>query len=325
MNILSVENLSAHIHAPDKTIYLLKNISFTLKRGETLAVIGESGCGKSTLCKTILGLLPSHFQTGGVLTFFKDDNTFVKISNRDSSRFKNLHGSNMGMVFQDAAGSINPLFKCGKQIVDVLKEHISNSPLRDKHQAVQLIEQVGLSDPTDVFNKYPHQLSGGMSQRIALALALAGNPDLLIADEPTSSLDTTAKIQYLELLRELKTKNNLSLILVTHNLNDALRFSDSILVMYNGSGIEYRHTADLQQAPAHPYTKALLDIRAALNQGRLPRPIPGETPSITRSIPGCPFHPRCPKTSDICRDTFPLPTALSESHFVCCHHPLETN
>ncbi|MDO9548641.1 MAG: ABC transporter ATP-binding protein [Candidatus Marinimicrobia bacterium] len=325
MNILSVEYLSVHIHYPDKNIYLLRDISFTLKRGETLAIIGESGCGKSTLCKMIVGLLPPHFQTGGTLNFFKNDNTVIKITNREDPRFKNLRGSNISMVFQDAPGSINPLFKCGKQIVDVLKEHASDSSSQNKQQAIQLIEQVGLSDAEAVFNKYPHQLSGGMSQRIALALALASHPRILMADEPTSSLDSIAKKQYLDLLQELKKKNNLSLILVTHDLNEALGFSDSMLVIYNGHGIEYRNTTDIQRAPAHPYTNALLDIQTALNQNRLPRPIPGATPSITQSIPGCPYHPRCQRASDLCRNTFPLPTALSESHFVCCHRPLETN
>ncbi len=323
MILLSVKNLSVQIPHHDKAIHLLKDISFTLKRGETLAIIGESGCGKSTLCKSILGLLPQYFQTTGSLTVYQND-VDIQLHNQNDPHFNTIRGSNISMVFQDAPGSINPLFKCGQQIVDVLKEHASGSPIQNKQRAIQLIEQVGLTDTEDIFNKYPHQLSGGMSQRIALALALAGNPDILIADEPTSSLDVTAKTQYLDLLRKLRAKNNLSLILITHNLNDALSFSDSILIMYNGRGIEYRHTADLQQGPAHPYTKALLDIQTALNQGRLPQSIPGETPSITKSIPGCPFHPRCPKTSDICRATLPQPTFFLENHFVCCHHPLKS-
>jgi len=324
MIILAVKNLSVQIPSRDKTIHLLKNISFTLKQGEILAIIGESGCGKSTLCKSLLGLLPRHFQTTGSFTINKN-NAEIQLHYQDDSQFNNIRGSSISMVFQDAAGSINPLFKCGQQIVDVLKEHSFGSPFQNKQRAIQLIEQVGLTDAEDVVNEYPHQLSGGMSQRIALALALASNPDLLIADEPTSSLDSMGKIQYLDMLRELKGRNNLSLILVTHNLNDALRFSDSILVMYNGHGVEYQKIESLQQAPAHPYTKALLDIQFTLNQHCLPRPIPGEAPSITKSISGCPFHPRCPKASDICRVTFPQPTFFSENHFVYCHHPLGSN
>lgn len=322
MNILSVNNLSVQIHRPDKNIQLLKDISFTLQRGETLAIVGESGCGKSTLCKAIAGLLSPPFQSGGSLNFFKNDHTDIEINELNDPRFKNLRGATIGMVFQDAAGSINPLFKYGNQILDVLKEHTTNPPYPNRQNVIRLIKQVGLSDVETIFDTYPHQLSGGMSQRVALALALAGNPKLLIADEPTSSLDSIAKIQYLDLLRKLKEQNNLSVIYVTHNLNDALGFSDSILVMYNGRGIEYNKTANIQQAPAHPYTKALLDIQSALNHNRLALPIPGETLSITRSIPGCPFHPRCQRTSDICRNILPPPIALSESRFVFCHHPL---
>jgi len=324
MNILSVKNLSVHIHHQDKDIQLLKDISFTLQRGETLAIIGESGCGKSTLCKAIAGLLPPPFQSRGSLNFFKNDHTDIEINEQNDPRFKNLRGAEIGMVFQDAIGSINPLFKCGNQILDVLKEHTTIPPYSNRQDAIRLIKQVGLPDAEILFDTYPHQLSGGMSQRIALALALAGNPHLLIADEPTSSLDSIAKMLYLNLLRKLKEQKNLSVIYVTHNLNDALGFSDSILVMYNGWVIEHNKTANIQQAPAHPYTKALLDIQAALNHNRLARPIPGETPSITRSIPGCPYHPRCQRTSDLCRNILPHSSAHSESRFVFCHHPLDT-
>lgn len=324
MILLAVKNLSVQIPQQDKTIHLLKDISFTLKRGETLAIIGESGCGKSTLCLSILGLLPQHFQTAGNLTFYKNG-VEIQLQDQTDPHFNNIRGSIVSMVFQDTLGSFNPLFRCGQQIIDVLKEHVSGSPIQNKQRAIQLIQQVGLNDAEDVFNKYPHQLSGGMSQRVALALALASNPDLLIADEPASSLDSMAKNQYLDMLRELKDKTNLALILVLHDLNDALRFSDSMFVMYNGRGFEYRKKSDIQKTPAHPYTRALIDIQNSLNQTRLPQQIPGEVPSITKLIPGCPFHPRCSKRSDICRTTFPPPTFFLNNHFVCCHHYFKSN
>jgi len=213
-----------------------------------------------------------------------------------------LRGSKIGMVFQDAAGSLNPLFTCGEQILDILREHAASSESIGKKHALELFEKVGLTDAENIYCSYPHQLSGGMSQRIALALALAGNPQVLIADEPTSALDSIAKKRYLDLLYKLKEEYGLSLIFVTHNLNDALRFSGSIMVLYNGRSIEYRKTADLQKTPAHPYTKALLDIQVALNSNQLPKAIPGEAPSIKNSSAGCPYHPRCPPAVPITPD-----------------------
>lgn len=319
MTILAVEKLSVNIPG-NKPISILKDISFNLQKGETLGVIGESAAGKSTLCKTIMGILPSNFHATGVLRYY-GTGTARSISEWNDNNFAGLRGSEIGMVFQDSPGSLNPLFKCGAQLLDVLSEHSGTNKPQNKQDALKFLSGLGYDDGATIYNLYPHQLSGGMAQRISLALALAGQPRILIADEPTSSLDTNSKAQYLDLLQELKEKKQLSLIFVTHNLDDAIHISDSVLVIYNGCAVELQKTGDLQKAAAHPYTEALLDIHSKIKINRFPDSIPGEAPSQTININSCPFHPRCSKATAVCRKKFPEKHIFSESSFVRCHHP----
>ncbi|MCK4715375.1 MAG: ABC transporter ATP-binding protein [Candidatus Marinimicrobia bacterium] len=324
MSLLTVENLSVINSPSGRSISILKNISFSLNSGETLAVIGETGSGKSMLCKSIIGLLPPGFSCSGNIWYTSSDNIKTSIITAEESDLLNIRGREIGMVFQEAVASLNPVVRCGNQITDVLSIESKIDKNKAKKQARKLLETVGLSEPERIFHAYPHQLSGGMAQRVVLALALAGEPQLLIADEPSSSLDSTSKKYYLNLLNQFKQENNLTLILVTHDVDEALSFSDNILVLYAGCMTEYGRTGDIQKTPAHPYTKALLDIARALKENDSPTPIPGEIPSLTNPPSGCRFHPRCPKAQDICRLKEPSYICISDNHYVRCFFPAET-
>ncbi|MGC9362935.1 MAG: ABC transporter ATP-binding protein [Fidelibacterota bacterium] len=321
MLILSATKLSVSVKTPARKLPLIKDLSFTLRQGETLAVVGENASGKTTLCKTLTGLLPGNFQISGSLKYHPNPTTAIELTDQSESRPIQINGKEIAMVFQDAPGSLNPLMKCGAQLLDVFKEHSASTNLENKQRTLQLLGQLGLPEPATIFNSYPHQLSGGMAQRVALALALAGNPRVLITDEPTTALDTIAKNRYLQLLQTLKKQNSLALIFVTHNLNEALSFADSILILYNGYGLEYGSAPVLREQPRHPFTSDLLDIQKALNQNRLPQPIPGESPSFGQPVGGCPYHPRCSQATERCRTTFPPRLSLANDAFVSCYYP----
>jgi len=324
MSLLTVENLSVINSSSGRSISILKNIGFSLNSGETLAVIGETGSGKSMLCKSVIGLLPPGSSCSGNIWYTSSDNTKTSIITVEEKDLLNIRGREIGMLFQEAAASLNPVIRCGNQITDVLSVKSRIDKIKAKKQACKLLETVGLSEPERIFHAYPHQLSGGMAQRVTLALALAGEPQLLIADEPSSSLDSISKKHYLNLLDRLKQENNLTLILVTHDVDEALSFADNILVLYAGCMIEYGGTGEIQKAPAHPYTKALLNIACALKDNDLPAAIPGEISSLTNPPSGCRFHPRCPKAQDICRAKEPSSIDISDNHSVQCFFPAET-
>lgn len=321
MTILAVTELAVSIKTYSRVLSLIKNLSFTLRQGETLAIVGESGSGKTTLGRTIIGLLPENFQVNGSVKYYPHATTAIELSGQPKSRPKYIIGKEIAMVFQDPPGSLNPLLKCGVQLLDVFKAHTSESLSGYKQRALHVFEKLGLPDPATVFSSYPHQLSGGMAQRVALALALGGNPQVLIADEPTTALDTIAKNRYLQLLQTLKIQNSLSLILITHNLSEALSYADSLLVLYNGYGLEYGSTATLQDQPRHPYTSDLLEIQKTIDRNQLPQPIPGESPSLEQPLSGCPYHSRCSRATERCRTTFPPRLSLANDAFVFCYYP----
>jgi len=319
VSLITVENISVSLGRTP----ILKNINFSVETGETLAIVGETGCGKSLLCKTLLNILPQSLSVSGNIRFNIADKNRIDILSSGEQTLKTIRGKEIGMVFQDVFASLNPVIKCGKQISDILTVKSKTDRQTKKSRVFSLLEMVGLSDVTRVFNSYPHQLSGGMQQRMALAIALAGEPRLLIADEPSSSLDSIAQKQYLDLLNRLKQEINLTLVLVTHDLDEAFAFADKILVLYAGYTAEYGNTADIRTAPAHPYTKALLDIYQAFRENRQPTPLPGEIPSLGNPPGGCRFHPRCYRVQPACTEQAPPKKDLSGRHYTWCFNPIE--
>lgn len=321
MPILSIENLSVRTRK-FKPASLLEDISFVLNPGETLAVIGESGAGKSTICRAILGILPKSLDIRGCMKYNHSE-IEISIGNWDDDRqFTPLRGSEIALIFQDAAGSMNPLRKCGNQIRDIMKTADNHTSIT-KQSILDFLSQTGFREPDTIYRSYPHQLSGGMAQHVALALALAGQPKILIADEPTSSLDAISKQKYLDRLAIMKKKYDLSLIFITHNLNDALSLSDSILVLYRGRAVEFRKTADLKTSPKHPYTGDLLNLLRSVNQSRMPDEMAENFPVGGNHDSGCPYCQKCSRATALCGKTFPPKTIIKQPYYFCCNYPLE--
>jgi peptide/nickel transport system ATP-binding protein len=316
-DILVVNNLSL----TSNSVVFFKDVSFTLKSGRTLAIIGETGCGKSLLCKSLIGLQPPGFEISGSILFYQDRSHAIEITEAAESTMSTIRGSQIGFVFQEATASFNPLLSCGMQVFHVLRSHDAGSKDTLKQRTLALLEQVGFSDADRIYRCYPHQLSGGMAQRVSLALALAGEPQILIADEPSFALDSVAKKEYLQLIKDLCSKINLSLILVTHDIQEAFSYSDDILVLYAGCPAEIISNPSNKTIPSHPYTQALLNIAKAFQNFKLPQPIPGEVPSITSPPRGCRFHPRCNRAQPICRESYPEKRDLGSNHFVWCFFP----
>jgi peptide/nickel transport system ATP-binding protein len=319
MPILTLQNIGVGIRQNGHTLPILKSISFSLERGAILALVGESGCGKSTLCKTVAGLLPVNFRKEGTITIHNKSGDTVITPDSARQIYSELWGTEIGFIFQNALGSLNPVLRCGVQLIHLL----TGDKKSKKRRAIALLKIVGFSDPHKILRSYPHQLSGGMVQRLALALALAKKPEFLIADEPAASLDTTARKNYLGLLRQLNEEKEVTIIFATHNIDDALSFADTVLIMYAGRIAELGNTAAIRKHPAHPYTHGLLKISDALNEYRMPAPIQGESPSLNQPVSGCPFHPRCFNARESCRTYSMTLNGDYPTHFYCCQYPVK--
>ncbi len=315
--LLEVNNLRVNYYTLEGIVKAVRGVSFRLRRGESLCLVGESGSGKSTIGLTIIRALPQNARVEGNIII--DGVDILRISEEEMSR--DIRGKKVSMIFQDPAATFNPLFTIGELMCDVMRHHLG---IKDKvelrKRAIEMLKVVGLPDPERVFNSYPHELSGGMLQRAAIAIALSTNPELLIADEPTTMLDVTLQAQILDLLRKLKSKFNLSLIFITHNLGVAAEICDRILVMYAGVPFEEGPTEVILTRPLHPYTKRLLECvpRAHRRISRL-RYIPGMLPDMKNPPPGCPFHPRCDECMDVCKKSLPLMVEVEPNHRVACH------
>lgn len=255
-NVLEVKNLVVDIRTQKGIIHAVRGVSFSLRQGETLAVVGESGCGKSMTMKAVMQILPKNARiTDGQVLFHGKD-----LSKYSDRRMEKLRGSDISMIFQDPMTSLNPTMKIGKQIEEVLKLHRKEmTPDERRKRVVELLDLVGISNPETRYGQYPHQLSGGQRQRVDIAMALACDPDVLIADEPTTALDVTIQAQILDLMRELQKKVRTSIIIITHNLGVVANIADRVAVMYGGKIVETGDVRDIFYSPAHEYTKALLD------------------------------------------------------------------
>src|SRR5918994_1515397 len=322
-NLLQVKDLRISFSTYAGEVQAVRGVSFDLRRGETLAIVGESGSGKSVTAKSIMRLNPeaNTIVRGGEIHFEGED--ILKLSEK---RMQDIRGPKIAMVFQDPMTSLDPTMRVGRQITESLKKHLGLSGQRAKERAVELLTLVGIPNPEDRVRQYPHQFSGGMRQRVVIAIALACDPQILIADEPTTALDVTIQAQILNLLRELQEKIGTSVILITHDLGVVASVADRIAVMYAGKLVETGTVRETFYDPQMPYTWGLLASipLPTADRRRDLIPIPGSPPDMLEPPTGCPFTPRCPYAMQICAEEMPDYTTFSAEHRAACwlHHPM---
>ena len=317
MSLLTVTDLQLGYPTPSGLVATpVDRISFTLDRGEMLALVGESGCGKSLTALALLGLVPPPGRVSAGSHIRLEDDDVLAL---DGAGLRNLRGGRIGMVFQDPTTSLNPVFTAGEQLVEAIRAHRSMSAAEARIEARQLLDEVGIPDPDHRLDAYPHQLSGGLRQRVMIAIALAGRPDLLIADEPTTALDVTVQAQILELVDQLRRAHGMAVLLITHDLGIVAGRADRVAVMYAGQIIEMAETASLFRQPSHPYTRGLLRALPRIDHppGRL-TPIPGGVPTPSAWPAGCRFHPRCPEALDRCQGEAPPEADAGLRHLARC-------
>ncbi len=316
--LLDVDNLHVEFRTRDGIARAVNGVSYSLREGETLAVLGESGSGKSVTAQAIMGILdtPPGYVTQGAVRFRGEDLLAMSESQRRGYR-----GTNIAMIFQDALSSLNPVFSVGWQIAEMFRVHKGMGKKAAMAKAVELMELVNIPAARERVRDYPHQFSGGMRQRIMIAMAIALDPDVLIADEPTTALDVTVQAQIMQLLKELQRERNMGLILITHDLGVVADVADRIAVMYAGRIVESADVHDIYARPAHPYTEGLLaSIPRVDMKGQELSAIKGLPPNLMSVPPGCPFNPRCPYVQDICREKEPQPPyQVDASHTSACH------
>src|SRR5437868_14733125 len=314
--LLEVTNLETHYvsFGGARVIKAVDDVSFTLNEGETLGIVGESGCGKTTTCLSIVGLLPPAARiVGGRIEFAGKD-----LAQLSQSEMRRVRGAQIAMILQDPMASLNPLFSIYTQVAEPAYYHRSIRGRSLRQRVRQLLDAVRIPSPAQRMREYPHQMSGGMRQRIVGAIALAGGPRLIIADEPTTNLDVTIQAQYLDLLKDLQQETGVAVIFVTHNLGIVARMCDKLAVMYAGKIVEAGSVRDLFNAPQHPYTKGLLGSMPKLGSKDKLFAIPGQPPDLATLPPGCAFHPRCPEALARCADEEPGVTRLGDDWTARC-------
>ena len=316
--LLRVQNLQVAFETVEGTSKAVSDISFDLSPGETLGIVGESGGGKSVVSLAIMGLIPSPPGriTRGEIRFLNKN-----LLNLSVNEMRGVRGNEISMIFQEPMTCLNPLHTCGKQIREPLILHQKMPCKQAASQAVELLRQVGIAGPRGVARMYPHQISGGMRQRVMIAMALACRPKLLIADEPTTALDVTIEAQIIELMKRLKQEINAGIIMISHNLALVAEVCDRILVMYCGWMVEEAPVRRLLQNPCHPYTRGLLASIPKITPDKVRlKPIRGIVPNPFAMPGGCSFHPRCDEATDRCREALPAPIDLGGGHRVRCWH-----
>src|SRR5437764_2347584 len=314
--LLEVTNLEAHYvsFGGARVIKAVDDVSFTLNEGETLGIVGESGCGKTTTCLSIVGLLPPAARiVGGRIEFAGKD-----LAQLSQSEMRRVRGAQIAMILQDPMASLNPLFSIYTQVAEPAYYHRSIRGRALRQRVRQLLDAVRIPSPAQRMREYPHQMSGGMRQRIVGAIALAGGPRLIVADEPTTNLDVTIQAQYLDLLKELQQETGVAVIFVTHNLGIVARMCNKLAVMYAGKIVEAGTVRELFNDPKHPYTKGLLGSMPKLGSKEPLFAIPGQPPDLATLPPGCAFHPRCAEAIPRCAHEEPCETRLSASWSVRC-------
>lgn len=321
--LLEVKNLKVSFHTYAGEVQAVRGVSFSMDRGETLAIVGESGSGKTVTSKAIMGLLPessAEIKTGSEILF-----NGVNILNYSKKKWREFRGKNAGMVFQDPMTSLNPTMKIGKQIAEGIRVHEKISKKASMQKTLEILRQVSIPNPEERLEEYPYEFSGGMRQRVVIAEALASNPELLIADEPTTALDVTIQAQILNLLKNVQKTFNTAIILITHDLGVVAGMADKIAVMYAGEIVEFGTVDEIFKNPQHPYTYALLNAIPRLdtkNKAELVS-IPGTPPDLIKPPEGCGFSLRCGHCMEICRKLGPEYSQVSATHRAMCwlQHP----
>ncbi|MBI3687135.1 MAG: ABC transporter ATP-binding protein [Actinobacteria bacterium] len=319
-DFLTVRDLRVHFPTDDGLVRAVDGVSFRLQRGRTLGIVGESGSGKSVASLAVMGL-----HSGGPARIsgeiWLDGEELVGAS---AERVRRLRGAKMAMIFQDPLSAMHPFYTVGAQIIEAYRIHNDVRRSVARAHAIDLLARVGIPEPASRVDDYPHQFSGGMRQRAMIAMALSCDPELLIADEPTTALDVTVQAQILDLIRELQAEFHSAVIIITHDLGVVAELADDVLVMYAGKPVEYGSATDLFDLPQHPYTWGLLGSMPRLDRDRSERllPIPGTPPSLITVPPGCAFHPRCGHTDAVgtaCREKVPELTEVAPEHRIACH------
>jgi oligopeptide/dipeptide ABC transporter ATP-binding protein len=316
-NLLLVNNLRAWFYTSDGIVKAVDDVSFSVKRGETLALVGESGSGKSVTAFSITGLVPPPGKiAGGEISL--NGIALTKLSNK---QMRSVRGKKVSMVFQEPMTSLNPVLTVGEQISEVFRRHEKLNRKSAKEKSVGMIKMAGIPRAEVVYGYYPHMLSGGMRQRVMIAMALSCDPELLIADEPTTALDVTIQAQILELMDALIRKRGKSMILITHDLGVVAEAADNVIVMYAGKAVEKASVTELFSHPSHPYTAALLASLPDMQSAKKTLySIPGAVPNLLELPAGCAFCPRCSLSVKKCENTPPALVEISDGHFVSCHH-----
>ena len=316
--ILDVDDLTVAFPTEDGLVKAVRGVSYQLRRGETLGIVGESGSGKSVSSMALMGLLPRSARITGSARFRGEE-----LLGKTDAEMSRMRGNKIAMIFQDPLTSLNPVYTVGKQIAEAVLVHNEVTKKEAWSRAIDLLEIVGIPFPEQRVNSYPHEMSGGMRQRVVIAIAMANNPDVLIADEPTTALDVTVQAQVLEALEAARTEIGAALVLITHDLGVIAGHADRICVMYAGKLVEAGTIDDIFYSPRMPYALGLLGSLPRVDEGREARltPIVGQPPSLLNLPPGCPFRPRCPLAQDVCDELEPdlLPVDDRHGHLAACH------
>jgi len=315
--LISVRDLRTYFYTHEGVVQAVNGVSFDARPGETVALVGESGCGKSVTSLSIMRLVadpPGKIVSGEVM--FEGEDLLLM----DSEDLRRIRGSEIAMIFQEPMSSLNPVLTIEEQIAESLMWHWSINRVEARERVIELLEQVGISDPQRRLNQYPHEFSGGMRQRVMIAIAMSCVPKLIIADEATTALDVTIQSQILDLLKSLADRFGVTLILITHNLGVVARYADRINIMYAGRIIERGATTQIFRNPSHPYTRGLLRSIPRVDQvrGELLETIEGQPPDLIDLSEGCPFMPRCNYAMDVCAESFPDYTPIADGHFAAC-------
>ena len=314
--LLRVRNLKTYFYTSDGVVPAVDGIDLTIKRGQTVGLVGESGCGKSVTSLSIMRLVSPPGRIVGESEIDLDGTNLVKVS---EEKMYEIRGGRISMIFQEPMTSLNPVFTIGAQISEAILAHKKVSPAEARQETIDLLQQVGIPQPEQRYKAYPHEMSGGMRQRVMIAMALSCQPELIIADEPTTALDVTIQAQILELLKDLKSKHNTALLLITHDLGVIAEMAEEVAVMYAGKIVEYADVVTLFKQPKHPYTQGLLHSIPMLATDRsIPlNVIKGTVPNLLHLPSGCRFAPRCPQVMPVCREREPSLLPHEKSRVAC--------